>query len=157
MELLHNSMPFNPLRHPMCRRTSNPSSQNIKLFSPLPMEFLLPMVFITIPFPLSSSSFPPIFVPIIIPFPKKMKLRKFLKNLSPQVLFVLVQTPTLLLWSWSLRNKVLGTCVLTSVPSTNSPLKTNFPFLSLMTSWMNSVVPSSLLNLIFVLATTRYI
>jgi hypothetical protein len=28
-------------------------------------------------------------------------------------------------------------CVLTFAPSTNLPLKTNFPFMSLMTSWMN--------------------
>jgi hypothetical protein len=130
-------MPYKPLRHPLCRRTSNPSSLNIKWFFPLPRDSLLPMVFMIILFPLSQEAFLPIYVPIVTPFPKKMKLRKWFKNFSTKVLSSLVRAPTLLLWSWSLRKKVLGACVLTFAPSTNSPLKTNFPFLSLMTSWMN--------------------
>jgi hypothetical protein len=51
--------------------------------------------------PLYQESFLPIFVPIITPFPKKMKLRKWFKNCLTQVLSYLVRSPTLLLWSWS--------------------------------------------------------
>jgi hypothetical protein len=36
-----------------------------------------------IPFPLSLTTFLPMFIPIIIPFPRKMKLRKLFKNFSP--------------------------------------------------------------------------
>ena len=39
-----------------------------------PRYFLLPMVFMIIPFPLYLTSFLPMFIPIIIPFPIKMKL-----------------------------------------------------------------------------------
>jgi hypothetical protein len=130
-------MPYKQLRDPLCRRTSNPSSLNIKCFFPLPRDFLLPVVFMIIPFPLSQEAFLPISIPIVTPFPKKIKLRKLFKTYTTQVLSALVRAPTLHLWLWPLRKKVLGTCVLTSTPSTNSPLKTNFPFLSLMTSWMN--------------------
>jgi hypothetical protein len=137
LALFPDSMPYKKLRHPLCRRTSNPSSLNIKWFFPLPGDSLLPMVFIIIPFPLLWEAFLPIFIPIITPFPKKMKLRKWFKNCSMQVLSALVRAPTLLFQSWSLIKKVIGACVLTYTPSTNSPLKKNFPFLSLMTSWMN--------------------
>jgi hypothetical protein len=108
-----------------------------QVFFPLPRDSLLPMVFMIIPFPLSQEAFLPISIPIVTPFPKKMKLRKWFKNYLTQMLSALVRAPTLLMWSWSLRKKVLGACVLNSVPSKNSPLKTNFPFMSLMTSWMN--------------------
>jgi hypothetical protein len=67
---------------PLVRRTSNPSSPNIKLFFPLPRDFLLSMVFMIIPFPLSPTFFLPMFVPIVISFPIKMKLRKLFKNFS---------------------------------------------------------------------------
>jgi hypothetical protein len=69
--LLPNSMPSKPLRQPMCHRTSNPSSLNIKWFFPLPGDSLLTMVFMIIPFPLSQESFLAISVPIVTPFPKK--------------------------------------------------------------------------------------
>ena len=150
-------MPYKQLTHPLCNRTSNPSSLNIKWFFPLHRDSLLLMVFMIIPFPLSKETFLPISIPIVTPFPKKIKLRKWFKNYSTYVLSALVQAPTLLPWSWSLRNKVLGACVLTFVPSTNSPLKKKFPFLSLRTSWINWVAHSFLLNLIFILATTRYV
>jgi hypothetical protein len=65
----------------------------------LPRDSLLPAVFMIIPFPLSQESFLPISVPIITPFPKKMKWRKLFKNYSTHVLSALVQTHTLLLWS----------------------------------------------------------
>jgi hypothetical protein len=102
-----------------------------------PRAFLLPMVFMIIPFPLSLESFLPMSVPIVFPFPIKMKLRIFFKNFLPQALSVQVLAHIILPWSWYLRKKDLGTCVLTFVPSTNSSSKTNFSFLSLMISWMN--------------------
>jgi hypothetical protein len=43
---------------------------------PLPRDSLLPMVFVIIQFPVSQEAFLPISVPIVTPFPKKMKLRK---------------------------------------------------------------------------------
>jgi hypothetical protein len=114
--IIHNSIPFKPLRHPLCLLTSNPSSPNIKLFFPLPKDFLLLMVFMIIPFPSSPTTFLPIFIPIIIPFPRKMKLRKLFKNFSLQALSILVLAPILLLWSWYLIKKALGACVLNSLP-----------------------------------------
>jgi hypothetical protein len=72
-------------------------------------------------FPFSQEDFLSIYVPIIIPFPKKLKLRKLFNNFSTTVLFSLVRSPTLLLWSWSLRKNVLGTCVLNFVHSKHSP------------------------------------
>jgi hypothetical protein len=137
LSLFPNSIPYKKLRHPMCRRTFNPFPLNIKWFFPLLGDFRLPVVFMIIPFPLSQEVVFPIFVPIVTPFPQKMKLKKLFNNFLAQVLSALVQAPTLLLWSWYLRKKVLGRCVLTSAPSTNSPLKINFPSLSLMTSLMN--------------------
>jgi hypothetical protein len=49
--------------------------------------------------PSSLTSFLLMFTPIIIPFPRKMKLRKLFKNCSMSVLYVLVLAPILLLWS----------------------------------------------------------
>jgi hypothetical protein len=66
---------------------------------PLPGDFLLHMVFMVIPFPSSLASFLPMFIPIIIPFPRKMKLRKLFKSCSPQALSVLVLAPIILMWS----------------------------------------------------------
>jgi hypothetical protein len=94
----------------MCRRTSNPSSPNIKLFFPLPRDLLLHVVFMIIPFPLSPTTFLPMFIPIVIPLPRKMKLRKLFKNCLPHALSVLVRAPILLLWSWYLKKKALGMC-----------------------------------------------
>jgi hypothetical protein len=88
--LFPNSMPYKQLRHPLCRNTSNTSSQNIKWFFPLPKDSLLPTVFMIIPFLLSQESFLPIFVPIVTHFPRKMKLRKWFKNCLMQVLSTLV-------------------------------------------------------------------
>jgi hypothetical protein len=78
--LLPNSMPYKQLRHPLCYKTSNPSSLNLKFFFPLARDSLLPVVFIIIPFPLSQEAFLPISIPIVNPFPQKMKLRKWFKN-----------------------------------------------------------------------------
>jgi hypothetical protein len=74
--LFPNSIPFKQLRHPLCILTSNLSSPNTKLFFPLLRDFPLPMVFMIIPFPLFLTVFLPMFSLIIIPFPKRMKLRK---------------------------------------------------------------------------------
>jgi hypothetical protein len=107
--------------------------------------------------PLVLGSLPPNIHPYRHPFSQKNEINKkfqeFLSTLvraptfqvlstlvrAPtfQVLSTLVRAPNFLMWSWSLRKKVLVACVLTSAPSTNSPLKTNFPLMSLMTSWMN--------------------
>jgi hypothetical protein len=127
---------FKPLRQPLCLLTSNPSSPNIKLFFHS-MDFLLPVVFMTIPFPSYLTSFLPMFIPIVIPFPRKMKMIKLFNHCLSWALSILVIAPILLLWSWYLQKKALGACVLNFVPSINSPSKTNFPFLSLMISSMN--------------------
>jgi hypothetical protein len=58
------------------------------------------VVFMIIPFPLYSEAFFPIFIFIITPFPKKMKLRKWSRNSLMQALSTLVRAPTCLLWSW---------------------------------------------------------
>jgi hypothetical protein len=75
--------------------------------------------------PLVLGILPPNIRPYHHPFSQKMKLRKLFKNFSTQVLSTLVQDPNILMWSWSLRNKVLGSCVLIYAPSKNSPLNTN--------------------------------
>jgi hypothetical protein len=70
--------------------------------------------------PLVPGSLPPNIRPYRHPpFHKKIKLRKWSRNSLMQALSTLVRALTLLLYSWSLRKKVLGECVLTSVPSTN--------------------------------------
>jgi hypothetical protein len=51
--IITNSMTYKQLIHPLFHRTSNPSSLNIKWFFPLAKEFLLPVVFMIIPFPVS--------------------------------------------------------------------------------------------------------
>jgi hypothetical protein len=63
--------------------------------------------------PLVLNILPPNIHPHRYPFPRKMKWRKLFKNFSPQVLSILVQAPTLLIWLRSLRNKALFSCVLT--------------------------------------------
>jgi hypothetical protein len=88
--LFPNSMPYKQLRHPRCHKTSNPSSINIKWYFPLPRDSPLPMVSMIIPFPLYQESFLPIFVPIVTPFPKKMKLRKWFRNSLTHLLSTLV-------------------------------------------------------------------
>ena len=70
--VITNSMPYKKLRHPLCRRTSNPSSLNIKLFFPLFKDSLLPVVFMIIPSPCTrnpSSQYMSISSPL---FPKKL-------------------------------------------------------------------------------------
>jgi hypothetical protein len=57
---------------------------------PLPRDSLLPAVFMIIPFPLHLEAFLSISVPIVTPFPKKMKLRKWCKNFLTQALSSLV-------------------------------------------------------------------
>jgi hypothetical protein len=71
LALFPKSMPYKPLRHPLCRGTFNPSSLKIKWFFPLLRESLLPVVFMINLFPLSQEAFLPIFIPIVTPFPKK--------------------------------------------------------------------------------------
>jgi hypothetical protein len=79
--LLPNSMPYKPLRHPLCHRTSNPSSLNIKWFFPLPRDSLLPVVFMIIPFPLSHGSIPPNICPYCHPFSQKNEIEKIVQEL----------------------------------------------------------------------------
>jgi hypothetical protein len=97
--LFPNSIPFKQLRHPPCILASNLSYPNTKLFFLLPGDFPLPMVFMIIPFLLSPTVFLPMFSIVIIPFPKRMKLRKSFNNFSKRVLSVLVPARILLLWS----------------------------------------------------------
>jgi hypothetical protein len=46
----------------------------------LPRDFLLIVVFMIILFPSYPTTFLPMFIPIVIPIPRKMKLRKLFKN-----------------------------------------------------------------------------
>jgi hypothetical protein len=78
--LLLNSMPSKRHKHPQCRKTSKSSFLNIKWSFPLPRDSLLHVVFMIIPFPLYPEAFLPIFICIVTPFPKKIKLRKWSKN-----------------------------------------------------------------------------
>jgi hypothetical protein len=52
LALFPNSMPYRKPRHPLCHKTSNPSSLNIKWYCPLPRDSCLPIVFMIIQFPL---------------------------------------------------------------------------------------------------------
>jgi hypothetical protein len=78
--LFPNSIIFKQLRHLWCILTSNVSSLDTNLFFPLPRYFLLLVVFMIIPFLSSPTVFLPMFALIIIPSPKRMKLRKLFKN-----------------------------------------------------------------------------
>jgi hypothetical protein len=69
--LFPNSILFKQLRHPRCILTSNVSSPNTKLFFPLPRDFLLPVVFMIIPFLSSQEVFLPMFPLSSSLFPKK--------------------------------------------------------------------------------------
>jgi hypothetical protein len=51
--------------------------------------------------PLYQEAFLLIYICIVTPFPKKMKLRKWSRNSLMQVLSALVRAPIHLLWSWS--------------------------------------------------------
>jgi hypothetical protein len=64
---------------------------------------------------------------IIIPFPKRMKLRKLFKNCLKWVLFILVPAPIILLWSWYSRKKALGACVHTFTALNKLTIKDKFP------------------------------
>jgi len=92
-----NSMPYKQQRHPRCRKTSKPSFLNIKWYSPLPKDSLLPAMFMIIPFALYPEALLPISVCIATPFHKKMKLRKWSRNSLMQALSALVRALTLLL------------------------------------------------------------
>jgi hypothetical protein len=96
-----NSMPHKQQRLPLYRNTSKPSFLNINWSFPLPKASLLPVVFMIIPFPLHQEAFFPIFVRIVTPFPKKIKLRKWSMKSLMQVLSALVRAPIHLMWSWS--------------------------------------------------------
>jgi hypothetical protein len=90
-----------------------------QLFFPLLKGFRLLVVFMIIPYPLFLAVFLPMFSLIVIPLPKRMKLRKSCRNCYKRVLSALVLALILLLWSWYLRKKVPGACVLIFVPSIN--------------------------------------
>jgi hypothetical protein len=73
-------MPYKQQTHPQYHKTSKPSFININWYFPLPKDTLLPMVFMIIPFPLYPEAFLQIYVCIVTPFPKKIKLIKWSRN-----------------------------------------------------------------------------
>jgi hypothetical protein len=119
--LFPNSIPFNPLRHPLCILASNIYSHITRPFLPLPMYFLLLVVSLIIPFLSYQEIFLPMFALIIMPFPRRMELIKLFKNCLKHVLSVLLPSPILLMWSWYSIKKALGAFFPIFVPSTNSP------------------------------------
>jgi hypothetical protein len=87
--------------------------------------------------PLVPGSLPPNVHPYRHPFSQKNEIEKIVQELLQAGVICPVPALILPLWSWYLRKKVLGACVLTFVPSISSPSRTSSPFLSLMISWMS--------------------
>jgi hypothetical protein len=79
-ELYPNSTPFMLMRHLLCILTSNLSSPATKLFLPPPKKFPLLMASMIIPSLSSQAVFLPMFSLIVIPLPRRIKLRKLFMN-----------------------------------------------------------------------------
>jgi hypothetical protein len=64
------------------------------------MDFPLPMASMIIPFLSVSGSLPPNVHPYHHPFSQKNEIEKIVQEFLKWVLFILVPTPILLMWSW---------------------------------------------------------